>query len=158
MKSEKSGFLRAILVAGLSAAALPALSASDRGSPAEARAMLGKAAAHYMTAGRKRALADFTAKKPPFSDRDLYVVCIGSDRNVSANGAFPKYVATSADALKDASGKPLAGAMLAAASAKGKGAVRYTLINPASGKAEPKITYVRNLGGDVCGVAAYDPR
>ena len=63
--------------------------AADRGTPAEAQAMLQKAVAHYKAVGRKQALADFTTKKAPFGDRDLYVVCIGPDHTVTANGGFP---------------------------------------------------------------------
>ncbi len=51
------------------------LAASERGTPAEAKAMLQKAVAHYKSVGRQRALADFTGKKAPFADRDLYVAC-----------------------------------------------------------------------------------
>ena len=62
-----------ILLASL-AAASAALFAANHGTPAEAKAMLEKAVAHYKSVGRKQALADFNAKKPPFWDRDLYVV------------------------------------------------------------------------------------
>ena len=75
---------------------------SGHGAVAEAKAMLQKAAAHYKEVGRAQALTDFSASKMPFRDRDLYVVCIGSDRRISANGAFPAYVGVSADILKDA--------------------------------------------------------
>ena len=60
--------------------------AAERGTPAEAKAMLQKAVAHYKEVGRKQALADFNAKKPPFGDRDLYVFCIGPDLTIVANG------------------------------------------------------------------------
>jgi hypothetical protein len=68
-----------------------ALLAVDRGTPPEAKAMLQKALEHYKSVGRKQALADFTAKKAPFGDRDLYVVCIGPDHTMVANGGFPAY-------------------------------------------------------------------
>src|SRR5436305_9208832 len=80
---------------------------SDRGTPDEAMAMLEKAIERYNSAGRETALADFNNKKPPFSDRDLYVVCIGPDRKISANGGFRQYVGTSSDAWKDADGHSL---------------------------------------------------
>lgn len=56
--------------------------AGDRGTPVEARAMLMKAIAHYKAVGRKQALADFTAQKPPFRDRDLYIVCVDRQRRI----------------------------------------------------------------------------
>src|SRR5215467_2032929 len=84
---------------GGAASALPTASApsgprGERGTPAEAKAMLDKAAQHYHDVGEKTALADFTAKKAPFFDRDLYVFCIGKGYVLTANGGFPQYVGT----------------------------------------------------------------
>src|SRR5262245_2823457 len=88
MKKTKILFRSTVLV--FSASVL--LFAGERGTPAEAKAMLQKAIAHYKEVGRKQALADFNAKKPPFGDRDLYVFCIGRDLTIVANGGFPQYV------------------------------------------------------------------
>ena len=116
---------RFILVA-VTMPAFAQAAAAQRGTPAEAKALLQQAVAHYTKVGRARALADFTGKKAPFVDRDLYVFCIGPDRIVSAHGFVASYVGASADALlKDADGKPLGKAILAAAAAPGGGAVRY---------------------------------
>lgn len=131
--------------------------AADRGTPAEAKAMLQKAVAHYQSVGRKQALADFNAKKAPFGDRDLYVVCIGPDHTIIANGGFPQYVGMSADALKDANGKSIGRAGWDAASSKGEAEVRYQWMNPVTHKMEPKITFFAKAGEDVCGVGAYNP-
>ena len=81
------------------------LFAADRGTAAEAKAMLLDAVAHYKAVGRKQALADFTAKKPPFGDRDLYVVCFNSERIVVANGGFPGHIGTPADVVVDVHGQ-----------------------------------------------------
>src|SRR5262249_50633554 len=51
----------------------------ERGTPAEAKAMLEKAVEHYKSVGRTQAFADFNAKKAPFFDRDLYVFCNDSN-------------------------------------------------------------------------------
>jgi len=145
----------------LSALAIPASvrpAAAQRGTPAEAKALLQQAVAHYQKVGRARAFADFTSKKAPFVDRDLYVVCLGRDRIIAAHGATASYVGTSADALKDADGKPLGKAIFDAASAKGTGSVRYRWVNPVSGKIEPKVSFVQKVGDDVCLVGAYEPQ
>jgi hypothetical protein len=97
-----------------------AVFAADRGTPDEAKAMLQKAIAHYKSVGRKQALADFNAKKPPFGDRDLYVVCIASDHTIVANGGFPQYVSMSADLMKDANGKSIGQAGYDLASSKAR--------------------------------------
>lgn len=117
--------------------------------------MLAKAIAHYKEVGRKKALADFNAKKAPFSDRDLYVFCIGPDRMIVANGAYPTFVGKSADIIKDANGKLLGGALLEAGSKEGGGSVEYPHINPVTHKAEMKVSFVQKAGDDVCGVGAY---
>ena len=131
---------------------------SERGKPAEAKAMLQQAVDHYNSVGRKQALADFTGKKPPFVDRDLYVACIGPDHTIIANGGFPYLVGTSVDAWKDADGKPLGRTSFDIASSKGEGSVAYRWYNPVSGKLEPKVLFVQKVGDDVCGVGAYNPQ
>ena len=133
------------------------LNAGDRGTPAEAKALLAKAVAHYKAVGRKQALDDFTRKKAPFVDRDLYVACIGADHTITANGGFTSLVGTSVDVLKDAEGKPLGKALWDAA-AKGEGSVQYRWLNPVSAQIEPKISFAQKVGDDVCVVGAYNPR
>jgi len=117
--------------------------------------MLQQAVDHYNSAGRTQALADFTAKKAPFVDRDLYVFCIGADRRIVANGGFPAYVGTPANLLKDADGKPLGTAILNAAASKDEGSIQYRWINPVSHQQEPKTAFWKRVGDDVCGVGAY---
>ena len=148
---------KAIFVAVLLAMTAAAVAAT-RGTPAEAKAMLAKAVAHYKTVGRTRALADFSAGKAGFHDRDLYVVCIGASSHlVTAHGFLPQHVGTPANILKDSNGKPLGQAILDAAAAKGEGSIHYTWINPMTGKLEPKTSFVQRVGDDVCLVGAYSP-
>lgn len=131
-------------------------SSGERGTPTEAKAMLEKAVEHYQEVGRKQALADFTARKPPFFDRDLYVSCMGTDHIITANGGFPSLVGTSADGWRDADGKSLGKAIWDAVSSTGEGSVRYRWFNPVSGKIEPKINFSRKVGDEICGVGAYN--
>lgn len=133
------------------------LLAGERGTPAEAKAMLKKAVAHYAGVGRKQALADFTTGKNPFRDRDLYVVCISFDHRVSASGGFPQYVGMASDVLKDASSRPLGRAIVEAVAAKKEGTVSYLMTNPLTGDTEPKVLFAEKLSDDVCGVGAYNP-
>lgn len=142
-----------VMVASLALAM--SVQAAERGTPAEAKAMLGKAVAHYKAVGRKQALADFNGKKAPFSDRDLYVFCIGPDLSIVANGAYPSFLGMSVDMLKDANGKTLGKSLMYAAVPAGGGSVEYPHINPVSHKPEPKVSFVQKVGDDVCGVGAY---
>jgi hypothetical protein len=118
--------------------------------------MLKRAVDHYKAAGRKQALATFSAGKSPFLDRDLYVVCVTSDGAIAANGAFPAYVGSSADVLVDAHGKPLGKALWSAASAQREGRIEYAMLHPATGKVEVKTTFYSRVADDLlCGVGAY---
>ena len=139
------------------AAPTPAQSSpSGRGTPTEAKAMLQQAVAHYNSVGRKQALADFTAKKSPFADRDLYVACVGSDDLLTANGGYPSLVGTSVDSWKDADHKPLGRRIWDVASSEGEGSVEYRWYSPVSGKIERKIFFVQKVGDDACGAGAYN--
>jgi len=141
----------------LFAVTIATLYAADRGTPAEAKAMLQKAVAHYKSVGRKQALADFNAKKPPFGDRDLYVVCIAANHIETANGGFPQYVGMSADLVKDVEGRPVGKVAWDSVASKGEGAAHYHWINPVTRKQEPKVTFFAKVGEEVCGVGAYNP-
>lgn len=125
------------------------------GTPAEAQALLKKAVAHYEAVGRAQALADFTAKKAPFAQLDLYVFCIGPDRTVVAHGADPKEVGVKIETLKDVDGKVFGPELWTQGNAPGGGSVEYRWTNPVTKKVQSKISYVRKVGTDVCGVGAY---
>jgi len=140
------------LLAGPALAAAPA----NAPTPAEAKAMLDKAVAYYKEHGRKDALAAFSTRKAPFSDRTLYVFCIGPDKKLVADGEYREYVGQSADLIKDSSGKMLGQAMLDAAA--GPGEIHYSFFNPATQLIEPKMAYLTKVESDVCGVGVYDPK
>jgi hypothetical protein len=134
-----------------------ATSTGEHATPAEAEAMLKLAVQHYQTVGREQALADFNVKKPPFVDRDLYVVCIGSDHKVSANGGFPLLVGVSADSVQDANGQPLGQVIWDQANKEPEGSLAYNWVNPLTRQQESKVLYYQKLDADVCGVAADNP-
>jgi signal transduction histidine kinase len=86
-------------------------------------------------------------------DRDLYVFCFGPDKKVTAH-IDPKMVGVDTSTLKDPDGKPI-GKDMVALGEKGEGTVEYKWKNPASGKIEPKLSFVKRAGTQVCGVGAY---
>ncbi len=137
---------------------LPALAGNRTGGTTEeARSMLLKAIDHYKSVGRQQALADFTAKKPPFADRDLYVLCFSPDRTVIANGAFPSAVGTNGDVVIDVNGRGVATAARNSTSAGGNGVVQYRWVNPLTRTVETKVAFFARVGDDVCGVGTYTP-
>ena len=128
----------------------------ERGSLDEARVMLDRAAVHYQTVGREQALRDFTDKKRPFVDRDLYVFCYGPDRTISGHGADPRLIGTNVDSLRDVDGQAFGTEIMRVAQAGPEGGVTgYKWLNPVTGNVEPKVSVVRTIGVDVCGVGAY---
>jgi cytochrome c len=147
--------LVALLIAGGVAYGSAQTTPKARGTAAEAQALLSKAAAHYEKVGRTQALADFTAKKAPFADRDLYVFCFASDRTISAHGADAAQVGRKVEELKDVDGKAFGVALWNAGSKPGGGSVEYRWLNPVTNKVEPKISFVRKVGAEICGVGAY---
>lgn len=146
------------LAAAAALAAATATQAAERGTVAEAKAMLAKAVERYRSLGGRQALAAFTAKKAPFGERDLYVVCIDKARQIVANGGYPAYVGTSADQIKDLDGKPLGRTAWEAVERTGEGSVEYRLPNPMNRQVELKTTFFRRMdAGVLCGVGAFWP-
>ena len=155
MSSRFSARIVSVLIAfAFASAAL----ASPRGTPAQAKAMLKRAAAHYKAVGEKQALADFNKNKKDWIDRDLYVFCVDRKGLTLANGGFPERVGGPVSTIKTDTGKLLGVALWDAVEKTGSGTVSYSWTNPTSGKIEPKISYVEKLGEMVCGVGAYNPR
>jgi cytochrome c len=130
----------------------------SRGTIEEARAMLDRAAAHYEEVGREQALADFTAKDPRFVDRDLYVFCYGPDRLISSHGGDESLVGDPVDDFRDVDGKAFGTHIMEVAEAGPEGGLAtYKWTNPVTGQVEGKVSVVRFVGEDVCGVGAYEP-
>ncbi len=125
-----------------------------QGTAAQAQAMLKAAVQHYQAVGREQALKDFNDKKPPFDTGGLYVVCLGEDHKITALGAFPLLVGTSADTLKDPGGTPIGQLVWEAASLQPEGQVPFHWQNPLTGQEESKILFYQKLSQDICGVAA----
>lgn len=142
-------------IATLSACVLPFLSsvyAADKGTVAEAQALLDKAA-KAMSEGEAKALAAFNDPKGGFVDRDLYVFCFDAVGKITAH-RDAKMVGVDATTLKDPDGKEVGKAMMEAAK-KGGGTVEYRWMNPVSQKVEPKVSFIRKAGAQSCGVGAY---
>lgn len=132
-----------ILHAALSAAfaiALPAW-AAEFGTAAEAEAMVKNAVAHMKKAGRDAAYADFTAKKPPFFDRDLYVTVTSLKGPSLAHGQNPKMVGMDMTNFKDIDGKPYFQERFQLAKDKGKFWQDFKFVDPVTKKILPKSMY-----------------
>jgi hypothetical protein len=129
----------AFAVAGL--VAFVAAGAADKGTPDEAKAILERAIA-ALKADEAKALAAFNDPKGGFVDRDLYVFCFDKDGTMTASGANPSRVGTDARTLKGPDGRAV-GAEMVALAARGGESMQY------------KITFLKSVGGQTCGVGAY---
>ncbi len=142
----------ALIVSGSYALASLVL-AGQKATSAEAQALLDKAVKLVQTDGDAKALAAFNNPKGPFVDRELYVFCYGPDGKITAH-RDPKMVGTEVAAVKDGDGKEI-GKQLLELGKKGGGTVEYRYKNPVSDKVEPKVSYLKRAGDQVCGVGAY---
>lgn len=123
------------------ALALPAF-AQDRGTKAEAQAMVDAAVAHLKKAGTEAAYKDFTTDKANWTKKDLYVFVMDGTGKMLAHGANEKLVGKDLSNLKDSSGKAFVLDMVAVAK-KGAGWVEYEWADPLTKKVEGKASYVK---------------
>jgi signal transduction histidine kinase len=78
--------------------------AADRGTKAEAVAMVQRAVAFLQTHGREKALAEFNNPKGQFIDRDLYVFAGDMQGRCLAQCYSPQMVGKDLTELQDADG------------------------------------------------------
>lgn len=129
--------------------------AGDRGTPAEAEAMVKRAVAFIKDKGPEKAYDEFTNGKQ-FKDRDLYVIVYDLEGKNLAQGANPKLVGKNLIGLKDPDGKPLIQMFVDLAKSKGKGWVEgYKFLNPVTQKIESKAMYLERVGDTLVGCGVY---
>jgi signal transduction histidine kinase len=147
---------KSVLAAGLGALLLATSAlAADRGTPAEAEAMVKKAVAFIKTNGAEKSYEEFTHGKA-FKDRDLYVIVYDLNGKNLAQGANPKLVGKDLIGLKDADGKPIIQMFVDLAKGKGKGWVEgYKFLNPVSQNIEGKAMYLERVGDTLVGCGIY---
>ncbi len=148
MKSVRTATL---LVTGLLVAG--SVPAGERGTPQEAQTLLDRAVALVESEGEEKALAIFNDRKGPFVDRDLYVFCMGPEFKITTH-LDPGLRGVDVATLKDPDGKEIGREMIMIAK-RGGGSLEYRWVNPVSGEVEPKISFLKPAGDQVCGVGAY---
>lgn len=132
----------------------PAL-AADRGSAAEAEAMVKKAVVFVKANGREKAAEEFTNGRA-FKDRDLYISYYELTGKVIAHGANPKLVGKDLIGLKDPDGKLFIQMIVDVAKTKGKGWTdTYKFRDPLTDKMAEKVIYTERLDDTWIGVGVY---
>jgi hypothetical protein len=130
-----------------------ALADPPKATPEEAKALLTKAVKELQTAGEAKALAAFSDPKGAFIDRELYVFCFGPDNKITAHFDHSRIGADLAT-YKDPEGKEFGKEMIEVGK-KGEGSVEYKWMNPVSKKVEPKLSFIKKTGQQICGVGVY---
>jgi len=141
--------LAAVLSTGVAAAE------AKHGSKDEAMALTKKAVAHYKSAGRDKALADFSQKGGSFTDRDLYVFATDMSGKNVAHGANEKLIGRDLLPLKDADGKAFVVEFVEKAKSGKSGWTDYKWPNPVTKEIESKTSYCEPVDGLAICVGAY---
>lgn len=147
MKHIAFGMIATILVG--------AVSASEMGTPEEAKAMSLKARAAVNEMGRERAFAAFADPGGEFRDRDLYVFCIDMEGVLVSQPIKPELVGKNMFNFNKY-GDLLFQDMIAVAKESGTGWVDYRWPYPGTDEIRQKTSYIAtNDDGFFCGVGAY---
>jgi len=125
------------------------------GTPKEAEALVGLAIGHIKKAGAEAAYKDFTDKKAPFVDRDLYVVVYSLDGKALAHGQNPKMVGKDFIEMMDPDGKPYIKERVELAKTKGKFWQDYKFTDPVTKKVLPKAMYCEKADNTAVCVGVY---
>ena len=143
-----------MLVAAFAAALSLNAAAADRGTEAEAQALVKKAVAFYQKSGRDKALAEFQKQPGPFVDRDLYVTVYNMQGDALSH-INPKMVGKNMIELRDADGVYLIRDRVEAARKGESGWQEYKFFNPLSKKVEPKRMYWEKHDSIIFAAGAY---
>lgn len=143
MKKVFAALLIVTLVAGF------AYAQAARGTDAEAKTLLDKAVAYYKAKGQAEAFKAFNDPKGQFVNKDLYIFALDLSGKVIAHGANATLIGKDLSKTPDADGKFFMNEMLNVAKTKGKGTVDYKWMNKATGKVEPKSSYVEKMPDNV---------
>ena len=142
-------------LAALSLALTAPAGAVERGTQAQAEAMVKKAVAYLKANGPAKAAEEFT-HGTSFKDRDLYISYYEMSGKVIAHGANPKLVGKDLIGLKDPDGKLFIQMIVDVAKTKGKGWTdSYKFRDPLTDKMAEKVIYVERVDDTWIGVGVY---
>jgi cytochrome c len=137
-----------LLTAGVSFAA-------DKGSAAEAEALVKKAIEFIKANGKEKAFAEFSNPSGKFVDRDLYIFVYDLTGKCLAHGQNARMVGKDLSDLTDADNKPFVKERIEIAKTKGSGWQHYKFSNPLTKKVEDKTAYIVKHEDYIVGSGAY---
>jgi signal transduction histidine kinase len=131
------------------------LLATEKGTKAEAQALVKKAIAFYKANGKDRALAVFSDPKGQFVDKDLYIFVYDLNGKCLAHGFNQKMIGKDLLEMKDSEGKAYVKERVNIAKTKGKGWQDYMFTDPISKKLEHKTAYIEKVDDIIVGCGVY---
>ena len=129
--------------------------AADKGTKAEAVAMVQKAVAYLKANGRAKALAEFNKPQGQFHDGDLYVFAGDMQGHCLAHGTMPELAGKDLMDLKDADGRYITKERLRLLKQSNSAWQTYKYLNPTTKKIAKKTTYLQRVGDLYIGVGVY---
>lgn len=147
--------LAATLAALLITITLSFAAAAEKGTAAQAEAMVQKAIAFFKANGKEKALAEISNPKGQFIKGDLYVFAYDMNGMCVAHGANQKMVGKDLIDMVDPDGKAYVKERVQIAKTKGKGWQDYKFPNPISKAIEQKTAYVEKVDDVILGCGAY---
>jgi methyl-accepting chemotaxis protein len=118
-------------------------------------ALIKAAAEHLRKHGVQRACADFSDKGGGFVRGEHYVVALDLECKLLAFAPDPSKVGNDDSNLRDADGRYFSRNTVALAKTQGSGWSDYRMLNPRSGRVEPKSMYFERVGEVVLGCGIY---
>ena len=141
---------------GLCALALGvAAFAAEKGTEAQAVAMVKKGVELVKASGKEKAFAEFSNPNGPFVKGDLYVMVYDMEGINRAHGINPKLIGKNLLNIKDANGVYIVKNFIEVANGKGKGWVDYKWPNNVTKTVENKSTYIEKVDDVLIGVGIY---
>jgi hypothetical protein len=126
--------------------------AVDRGRVIE---MVKQAVQHLRKVGAKQACADFNDRSGPFVHGEYYIFALGLDGKRLAYAPDTRQVGTDSFLLRDADGRAYGRDIVELGKAHGFGWCDLKILNPKTGKVEPKSVYVERVQDVVLGCGIY---
>ena len=137
-------------------ASLSLHAAANEPTEKEAIAMAERGAALVKSKGKEEMIKKINAKDPDFVQGSLYVDMRDVKTGIVLAHPFnPSIVGKDLTDVPDANGKKYRREIIELAAAKGKGWVDYQYKNPATGKIEPKSTYILRVEDVVLEAGIY---
>ncbi len=129
--------------------------AGDKGTKAEAVALVKKAVAFYKANGREKAFAEFNKPKGQFVDRDLYVFAGDMQGKCVAHCIVPAAIGKDMMQFQDPDGRFITKERLELLKQSNTAWQTYKYPNPVTKKVETKHTYLERVGDIYIGVGVY---